>query len=99
MTQQELDTTYRPGLHMRMRCTVLRAVSFSSTTRCCCVCLQVIPGLPRPLVKICDFGYSKHDNRSVARSKVVSSSTSRSFVCTAAVLEAAGTATLCPFQP
>jgi hypothetical protein len=32
----------------------------------------VIPGLPRPLVKICDFGYSKHDNRSVARSKVVS---------------------------
>ncbi|WIA16599.1 hypothetical protein OEZ85_013266 [Tetradesmus obliquus] len=32
--------------------------------------LQVIPGLPRPLVKICDFGYSKHDNRSVARSKV-----------------------------
>jgi len=35
--------------------------------------LQVIPGLPRPLVKICDFGYSKHDNRSVARSKVVSS--------------------------
>lgn len=37
-------------------------------------CQQVIPGLPRPLVKICDFGYSKHDNRSVARSKVVSSS-------------------------
>ncbi|KAF6263511.1 kinase-like domain-containing protein [Scenedesmus sp. NREL 46B-D3] len=32
--------------------------------------LQVISGLPRPLVKICDFGYSKHDNRSVARSKV-----------------------------
>lgn len=32
--------------------------------------LQIIPGLPRPLVKICDFGYSKHDNRSVARSKV-----------------------------
>eukprot|EP00879_Flechtneria_rotunda_P000411 GHRR01000505.1.p1 GENE.GHRR01000505.1~~GHRR01000505.1.p1 ORF type:complete len:321 (+),score=76.98 GHRR01000505.1:171-1133(+) len=32
--------------------------------------LQVIPNLPRPLVKICDFGYSKHDNRSVARSKV-----------------------------
>lgn len=33
---------------------------------------QVIPGLPRPLVKICDFGYSKHDDRSVPRSKVVS---------------------------
>lgn len=32
--------------------------------------LQVIPGLPRPLVKICDFGYSKHDARSCARSKV-----------------------------
>jgi serine/threonine protein kinase len=32
---------------------------------------QMAPGLPRPLVKICDFGYSKHDNRSVARSKVV----------------------------
>lgn len=32
--------------------------------------MQIIPGLPRPLVKICDFGYSKHDNRSVARSKV-----------------------------
>lgn len=32
--------------------------------------LQLIPGLPRPLVKICDFGYSKHDNRSVAKSKV-----------------------------
>lgn len=32
--------------------------------------LQVIPGLPRPLLKICDFGYSKHDTRSCARSKV-----------------------------
>lgn len=32
--------------------------------------LAMAPGLPRPLVKICDFGYSKHDNRSVARSKV-----------------------------
>jgi hypothetical protein len=47
---------------------------------------QVIPGLPRPLVKICDFGYSKHDNRSMARSKVVSSrgellSSCRSGVC------------------
>jgi hypothetical protein len=29
-------------------------------------------------VKICDFGYSKHDNRSVARSKVVSTAGSSS---------------------
>jgi hypothetical protein len=36
--------------------------------------VQEIPGLPRPLVKICDFGYSKHDNRSAAQSKVVSRS-------------------------
>ena len=37
---------------------------------CMLVLPQMAPGLPRPLVKICDFGYSKHDNRSVARSKV-----------------------------
>jgi serine/threonine protein kinase len=37
---------------------------------CLLLLLQMAPGLPRPLVKICDFGYSKHDNRSVARSKV-----------------------------
>jgi hypothetical protein len=40
------------------------------TLVCMRVLLQMAPGLPRPLVKICDFGYSKHDNRSVARSKV-----------------------------
>ena len=27
-------------------------------------------GLPLPLVKICDFGYSKADSMSVAKSKV-----------------------------
>ena len=32
--------------------------------------LQQISGLPRPLVKICDLGYAKHDNRSAAHSKV-----------------------------
>jgi hypothetical protein len=40
--------------------------------------LEMVPGLPRPLVKICDFGYSKQDSRSVARSKV-SSSRSRAW--------------------
>lgn len=31
---------------------------------------QEVANLPRPLVKICDFGYSKNDNRSAARSQV-----------------------------
>jgi hypothetical protein len=29
-----------------------------------------VPHLPLPLVKICDFGYSKEDNKSAAKSKV-----------------------------
>jgi len=33
--------------------------------------LQEVANLPRPLVKICDFGYSKNDNRSAARSRGV----------------------------
>ncbi|KAG1679770.1 hypothetical protein FOA52_012681 [Chlamydomonas sp. UWO 241] len=32
--------------------------------------LQVVKGLPLPLLKICDFGYSKADSMSVAKSKV-----------------------------
>uniref|UniRef100_A0A7R9VAN1 Protein kinase domain-containing protein n=1 Tax=Chlamydomonas euryale TaxID=1486919 RepID=A0A7R9VAN1_9CHLO len=32
--------------------------------------LQVCAGLPLPLLKICDFGYSKADSMSVAKSKV-----------------------------
>lgn len=32
--------------------------------------LQKVNGLPLPLLKICDFGYSKADHRSAARSKV-----------------------------
>ena len=32
--------------------------------------LQAVNGLPLPLVKICDFGYSKADSMSVAKSKV-----------------------------
>ena len=32
--------------------------------------LQAVNGLPLPLVKICDFGYSKADAQSVAKSKV-----------------------------
>ena len=32
--------------------------------------LQVVKGLPLPLLKICDFGYSKDTARSVAKSKV-----------------------------
>ncbi|GAX76465.1 hypothetical protein CEUSTIGMA_g3910.t1 [Chlamydomonas eustigma] len=32
--------------------------------------LQAVSGLPLPLVKICDFGYSKSDTMSVAKSKV-----------------------------
>jgi serine/threonine-protein kinase SRK2 len=32
--------------------------------------LQVVKGLPLPLLKICDFGYSKADTMSVAKSKV-----------------------------
>ena len=31
---------------------------------------QVVKGLPLPLLKICDFGYSKADSMSVAKSKV-----------------------------
>jgi hypothetical protein len=29
-----------------------------------------VPRLPLPLVKICDFGYSKAENKSAAKSKV-----------------------------
>jgi serine/threonine-protein kinase SRK2 len=32
--------------------------------------LQVVKGLPLPLLKICDFGYSKADFKSAAKSKV-----------------------------
>lgn len=32
--------------------------------------LQVVNGLPLPLLKICDFGYSKADFKSAAKSKV-----------------------------
>lgn len=32
--------------------------------------LQKVDGLPLPLLKICDFGYSKADMRSAAKSKV-----------------------------
>lgn len=32
--------------------------------------LQKVNGLPLPLLKICDFGYSKADFRSAAKSKV-----------------------------
>ena len=32
--------------------------------------LQVVPRLPLPLLKICDFGYSKADYKSAAKSKV-----------------------------
>jgi hypothetical protein len=32
--------------------------------------LQSVPHLPLPLVKICDFGYSKEENKSAAKSKV-----------------------------
>jgi hypothetical protein len=31
---------------------------------------QDVPRLPLPLVKICDFGYSKAENKSAAKSKV-----------------------------
>lgn len=31
---------------------------------------QVVKGLPLPLLKICDFGYSKADFKSAAKSKV-----------------------------
>jgi len=43
---------------------------WSAAHVCAAVLLQMVQGLPLPLLKICDFGYSKHDNRSVARSKV-----------------------------
>jgi serine/threonine-protein kinase SRK2 len=33
--------------------------------------LQVVKGLPLPLLKICDFGYSKADFKSAAKSKVL----------------------------
>jgi hypothetical protein len=32
--------------------------------------VQDVPMLPLPLVKICDFGYSKAENKSAAKSKV-----------------------------
>lgn len=32
--------------------------------------LQSVPHLPLPLVKMCDFGYSKEENKSAAKSKV-----------------------------
>ena len=32
--------------------------------------LQGVKGLPLPLVKICDFGYSKADFKSAAKSRV-----------------------------
>ena len=32
--------------------------------------LQVVKGLPLPILKICDFGYSKADGFSAAKSKV-----------------------------
>lgn len=35
-----------------------------------CSSLQVVPQLPLPLLKICDFGYSKADYKSAAKSKV-----------------------------
>ncbi len=35
--------------------------------------LQVVKGLPLPLLKICDFGYSKADFKSAAKSKVSAS--------------------------
>jgi serine/threonine protein kinase len=36
---------------------------------CCCV-LQMVQGLPLPLLKICDFGYSKAHFMSAPKSKV-----------------------------
>jgi serine/threonine-protein kinase SRK2 len=35
-----------------------------------CAVLQTVPHLPLPLLKICDFGYSKEENKSAAKSKV-----------------------------
>jgi serine/threonine-protein kinase SRK2 len=32
--------------------------------------LQPLTGLPRPLLKVCDFGYSKQDDRASVISKV-----------------------------
>jgi serine/threonine-protein kinase SRK2 len=42
-------------------------------TQLCCSCycvLQMVQGLPLPLLKICDFGYSKAHFMSAPKSKV-----------------------------
>lgn len=44
--------------------------------------LQPIPGLARPLLKVCDFGYSKQDERlNAALSRVGTVSGSHPFAC------------------
>jgi serine/threonine protein kinase len=41
-----------------------------TNTLCCLCCVQMVQGLPLPLLKICDFGYSKAHFMSAPKSKV-----------------------------
>lgn len=43
--------------------------------------LQVVKGLPLPLLKICDFGYSKADFKSAAKSKVGAPGSRQVWAC------------------